>query len=175
MEFYHTKKRLILAASSKVSTDWNNHILFSKAELLWKTDREAVKKAAYVRVKTKCVPRFSAWVEVLDPCHTSLWRAMDFDTNVNYFVIMTCTTSHPALTKALIDQAYAIIRNSPKDQGTDLRLTVRTPSTRKPPPTTGGATAALRAVFEQGRDGSSDRRNLYSNHNLSPGQSSLNL
>jgi hypothetical protein len=26
-------------------------------ELLWKTDQKAVKKAAYARVKTKCVPR----------------------------------------------------------------------------------------------------------------------
>ena len=85
MEFYHTKQRLMEAASSKVATDWNNHILSSKAEQLWKTDREAVKKAAYVLVKTKCVPRFSAWVEVLDPCHRSLWCALDFDSTVNHF------------------------------------------------------------------------------------------
>ena len=79
MEFYNTKKRSMEAASSKVTTDWFNHIHQCKAELTWKTDREAVKKAAYVRVKTKCIPRFSSWVEVLDPCHRSLWRVLDFD------------------------------------------------------------------------------------------------
>ena len=79
MELYHTKKRLMQAASSKVATDWFNQIHPSKAKLTWKTDREAVKKAAYVRVKTKCVPRISDWVEVLDPCHRSLWRVLDFD------------------------------------------------------------------------------------------------
>ena len=67
------------------STDWYNHVLSSKADLMWKADREAVKKSAYMRVKTKCVPRFSAWVEVLDPCHRSLWRALDFNSTVNHF------------------------------------------------------------------------------------------
>jgi hypothetical protein len=85
MEFYQTKKRLMEAASSKVATDWYNHVLSSKADLLWKVDREAVKKSAYVRVKTKFVPRFSALVEVLDPWHKSLWRALDFDSTVNHF------------------------------------------------------------------------------------------
>ena len=98
------------AASSKVATDWNNHILSSKAELLWKTDREAVKKAAYVRVKTKCVPRFSAWVKVLGPCHRSLWRALDFDTTVNHFCNYDMYKIIPGpdtWATALTDQAYA--------------------------------------------------------------------
>jgi hypothetical protein len=79
-----------------------NHILSSKAELLWKTDREAV--------KTKCVPRFSAWVKVLDPCHRSLWRALDFDTTVNHFrnydmyKIIPCPDTWA---NSLTDQAYA--------------------------------------------------------------------
>ena len=46
MVFYHSKKRLKEAASSKVATDWYDHIHQSKVELIWKTDREAVKRAA---------------------------------------------------------------------------------------------------------------------------------
>ena len=73
------------AASSKVATDWVNHVLASNAELIWKVDREAIKKPAYVRVKIKCVPRFSAWIEVLDPCHRNLWCSHYFDTTVNHY------------------------------------------------------------------------------------------
>ena len=105
MEFYHTKKRLIEAASSKVATDWNNHILSSKAELLWKTDHEAVKKAPYVRVKTKCVPRFSAWVKVLDTGASGVrWTSTQLST---IFAIMICTTSYPALTPG---QRHSLIK-----------------------------------------------------------------
>ena len=71
--------------------------------------------------------------------------------------------------KALTEPSYAVRRNGPKDQGTDLRLSLRTPSNRKPPPATGGQTAALREIFEKNRDGSSARRNL----NPSPKQSNL--
>ena len=44
MEFYHTKRRLMEAATNKAASDWINHILQSKAEQVWKTDRDYVMK-----------------------------------------------------------------------------------------------------------------------------------
>ena len=153
-------------------TDWANHVISSKAELIWKVDREAIKKAAYVRVKTKCVPRFSAWIEVLDPCHRNLWRALDFDTTVNHYQKYDLHSQIPCpdtRAKALIDKAYGVRRSTPRDQGTDLRVAQRTPSNRNPPPIGAGTnTAQLRWIFEKD-ERANVRRNLYNNQNSSPG------
>ena len=171
MEFYQTKKRLMEAASGKVATDWVNHVLDSKAELIWKVDREAIKKAAYVRVKTKCVPRFSAWIEVLDPCHRNLWRALDFDTTVNHYAKYDLHSPIPCpdtRAKAITEKAYGVRRSTPRDQGTDMRISQRTPTNRKPPPKAAASNMAhLKGFFEeQGR--SNVRRNL-NNIQHSPG------
>ena len=72
MEFAPVKKKLIEAAANKTANDWIIHVRSSVAEDRWSTDRELVKRAMFVRIKYKYSPRFSAWCEVLDPCHRSM-------------------------------------------------------------------------------------------------------
>ena len=84
------------------------------------------------RVKYKVVPRFSSWVEILDPCHRSMWRALEFDSGINQFGKYDLRAPIPCpdtRAKPAVDRNYAKRRSGPKDIGKDLRIN-NTPSHR---------------------------------------------
>ena len=92
-----------------------------------------------MRLKYKVSPRFSAWMEVLDPCHRSMWRAIEFDTNINHFAHYDLRHTIPCpdtRAKAATDRSYGKIRTGPRDIGKDLRI-LSTPGQR-PFPRPGG-------------------------------------
>ena len=92
-------------------------------------------RAMLVRVKYKVVPRFSSWIEVLNPCHRSMLRALEFDSSINHFgkydlrAAIPCKDNRP---KAVTDRSYAKRRTGPKDTGKDLRHNNSTQSHRRP-------------------------------------------
>ena len=132
MEFAPTKKKLADAAVNKAAGDWIIFVSRCNLEDTWNTDLEYVKRAISVRLKYKVAPRFSAWMEVLDPCHRSMWRAIEFDTNINHFEQYDLRHKIPCpdtRAKAATDRNYGKVRNGPRDTGKDLR-NPRTPGQR---------------------------------------------
>ena len=115
-------------------------------------------------------------IEVLDPCHRNLWRALDFETTVNHYQKYDLHNQIPCpdtRAKALTDKAYGVRRSNPRDQRTDLRVAQRIPSNRNPPPIGAGTnTAQLRGIFEND-ERANVRRNLYNNQNSSPGNTGI--
>ena len=63
----------------------NMHEKFNFESRLKAYREEYVRRAMAARVKYKVSPRFSSWVEILDPCHRSMWRALEFDSSINHF------------------------------------------------------------------------------------------
>ena len=161
MEFAPMKKKLIEAATNKATNDWILMVRHSEAEDRWSTDKDHIRRAIFVRVKNKCSPKFSAWCEILDPCHRSMWRALEFDSNINHFGNYDLFNAIPCpdtRSKASTDRSYAKIRTGPKDIGKDLRLFQTTPASRRRPPPSGRNIKDTIADFES--RGSVVKRNL---------------
>ena len=161
MEFAPMKKKLIEAATNKAANDWIIMVRHSEAEDKWSTDKKQVRRAIFVRVKNKCSPKFSAWCEILDPCHRSMWRALEFDSNINHFEKYDLFNPIPCpdtRSKASTDRSYAKVRSGPKDVGKDLRLYQTTPASRRRPPPSGRNIKETIADFES--RGSMVKKNL---------------
>ena len=128
----------------------------------WNTDLEYVRRAIAVRLKYKVSPRFSAWMEVLDLCHRSMWRAIEFDTRINHFAHYDLRHTIPCpdtRAKAAIDKSYEKKRTGPRDIGKDLRIPT-TPAQR-PFPRSGGEGLTVREMPRNPESGNnSARRNL---------------
>ena len=57
---------------------------FSKKK--WKGSSDATWQHMNMRIQFKTSPRFSVWVEGLDPCHRLCWRPIDLESHLSFFI-----------------------------------------------------------------------------------------
>ena len=70
-----------------MAADWETLLTAQRglSKKNWIVSSDATWRHMNVRIQFKTSPRFSVWVEGLDPCHRLCWRPIDLESHLSFF------------------------------------------------------------------------------------------